>query len=132
MTPEPRRRHGGTPGRDPGLAPERTHLAWIRTTVSLLALGAAVTKAVPPVGLIILLLGVSCWLLSRHHRPPLRSGAHHQHRRLRALATALTLASLITLVSTLLTSRSPALPLLPAHRPQAPSMPSPSSTVPPR
>ncbi|HEX2312138.1 MAG TPA: DUF202 domain-containing protein [Thermomonospora sp.] len=45
------------PRRDPGLAYERTELAWMRTTVSLLALGAAVVKMAPVAGLVMLAMG---------------------------------------------------------------------------
>ena len=56
--------------RDPGLAAERTDLAWGRSTLSLLACGAAVAKGVPSVtgdgrpgaGLAMLALGGAVWL----------------------------------------------------------------------
>lgn len=56
--------------RDPGLAAERTDLAWGRSTLALFACGAAVTKGVPNVtgegrptaGLAMLALGGAVWL----------------------------------------------------------------------
>ena len=54
-----------------GLAAERTDLAWNRSGLALLACGAAVLKGFPPtglsarhvVGLVILVLGGSTWVL---------------------------------------------------------------------
>lgn len=57
--------------RDPGLAAERTELAWGRSALSLLACGAAVAKGVPRVngsegrlwlGIVVLVLGGLVWL----------------------------------------------------------------------
>lgn len=56
--------------RDPGLAAERTELAWGRSALSLLACGAAVARGVPEitghetqpiVGVVILVLGGIVW-----------------------------------------------------------------------
>lgn len=57
--------------RDPGLASERTDLAWNRSGLALLACGAAVLKGVPPAGVsarqlagtVILVLGAFTWAL---------------------------------------------------------------------
>jgi uncharacterized membrane protein YidH (DUF202 family) len=65
--------------RDPGLAAERTDLAWNRSNLSLLACGAIIMRGIarPPlttgnvaVGLAILALGASTWILGawRVHR----------------------------------------------------------------
>lgn len=56
--------------RDPGLAAERTDLAWGRSTLALFACGAAVAKGVPKItdgsrpgpGIVMLLLGGAVWL----------------------------------------------------------------------
>lgn len=57
--------------RDPGLAAERTELAWGRSSLALLACGAAVTKGVPGVtasggrpwvGVALLMFGGVVWL----------------------------------------------------------------------
>ncbi len=62
---------GGAYERDPGLAAERTELAWGRSALSLLACGAAVAKGVPQVhggqgrtwlGVAMLALGGLVWL----------------------------------------------------------------------
>jgi uncharacterized membrane protein YidH (DUF202 family) len=60
----------GPPGddpeeRDPGLARERTTLAWTRTAISFAALGAAVLKTNWISGLIILAVAPVIWQLGR-------------------------------------------------------------------
>jgi uncharacterized membrane protein YidH (DUF202 family) len=40
--------------RDPGLARERTALAWTRTAISVAALGGAMLKTNPPAGIVVL------------------------------------------------------------------------------
>jgi uncharacterized membrane protein YidH (DUF202 family) len=68
---------------DPGLAAERTDLAWNRGGLALLACGAAVARGFPPagfsarhvVGIVILVLGRFTWAM----------GAYEARRRSRAL-----------------------------------------------
>jgi uncharacterized membrane protein YidH (DUF202 family) len=57
--------------RDPGMARERTSLAWIRTALSFAAVGGAVLKKDVVPGLIILSVVPVVWQLGRisHHRP---------------------------------------------------------------
>ena len=50
---------------DPGLARERTELAWTRTAIAFAALGAAVLKFRPVVGLLVLVLSAIVWRLGR-------------------------------------------------------------------
>jgi len=50
---------------DPGLARERTELAWTRTAIGFAALGAAVLKYRPVVGLPVLVLSAVVWRLGR-------------------------------------------------------------------
>jgi uncharacterized membrane protein YidH (DUF202 family) len=51
--------------RDPGLAMERTSLAWTRTAISFAALGGAVLKVSVAPGLVILLIAPFVWRLGR-------------------------------------------------------------------
>jgi uncharacterized membrane protein YidH (DUF202 family) len=51
--------------RDPGLAMERTSLAWTRTAISFAALGGAVLKVSVAPGLVILLIAPLVWRLGR-------------------------------------------------------------------
>lgn len=53
---------------DPGLARERTELAWLRTAISLAALGAVVAKTALVTGLLILGIGAVVWTVSRVSR----------------------------------------------------------------
>ncbi len=54
---------------DPGLARERTVLAWSRTGLSFLALGGILVRADPLAGLAVLALGGVVWVLGYfHHR----------------------------------------------------------------
>jgi uncharacterized membrane protein YidH (DUF202 family) len=55
--------------RDPGLAMERTSLAWTRTAISFAALGGAVLKVSVAPGLVILLIAPLVWRLGRLHGP---------------------------------------------------------------
>jgi hypothetical protein len=55
--------------RDPGLARERTSLAWTRTAISFAALGGAVLKVSVTFGLIILAMAAVVWRLGWLQRP---------------------------------------------------------------
>ena len=46
---------------DPGLARERTELAWRRTAISYAALGAALLKASPAAGVLVLAASALIW-----------------------------------------------------------------------
>lgn len=54
---------------DPGLARERTSLAWTRTAISYAALGGAVLKVSLAPGLVIVLLAPVAWGIGRLRRP---------------------------------------------------------------
>ncbi len=58
--------------RDPGLARERTALAWTRTGISVAALGCAILKTSPPAGVLVLAMSALVWgigRLPRRERP---------------------------------------------------------------
>lgn len=55
---------------DPGLARERTGLAWTRTAISFAALGGAVLKTTAPVGALVLAMSAVVWGLGRMSRHP--------------------------------------------------------------
>jgi putative membrane protein len=67
--------------REPGLAAERTDLAWNRSGLALLACGAAVLRGFPPanfsarhaVGAVILVLGAFTWALGAYEARRRRS-----------------------------------------------------------
>ncbi|NRQ37010.1 DUF202 domain-containing protein [Nonomuraea sp. NN258] len=102
------------PPPDPGLAHERTQLAWTRTTLSLIALGTALIKAAPVPGLAILAMGLACWAAARRlNGPPSTGGIHRRHVPLQAIAVTLTLISLAALTTTLLTAGTRPGPLSP-------------------
>jgi uncharacterized membrane protein YidH (DUF202 family) len=70
-------------GRDPGLAAERTDLAWSRSGLSLVAFGALIMRGIgrPPlsspnvsIGLTVFALGAFAWFLGAWH-------ANRSHRR---------------------------------------------------
>jgi uncharacterized membrane protein YidH (DUF202 family) len=50
---------------DPGLARERTRLAWVRTGIAFAAVGAAMIRRQPVAGLIVLAVTPVIWALGR-------------------------------------------------------------------
>jgi uncharacterized membrane protein YidH (DUF202 family) len=50
---------------DPGLAGERTELAWTRTAISFAAVGGALLKYRPAAGFVVLALSAVVWRLGR-------------------------------------------------------------------
>lgn len=83
---------GGDEGRDPGLARERTELAWNRTAVSFIALGAAIVKSRPPAGLVVLAMGALVFILAHRSRPG--SGRRRPLLLITATVTAVAAAAL--------------------------------------
>jgi uncharacterized membrane protein YidH (DUF202 family) len=57
---------------DPGLAEERTELAWRRTAIAFTALGGALVKMNPAIGIPTLALSTMTWYLG--HRTAARTG----------------------------------------------------------
>ncbi len=86
---------------DPGLAAERTELAWTRTAISFAAVGAALLRNHPVVGIPVLALSLLIWELGRL---PGKPGTAHIHtRRLQLIAVAVTAIALTALVIALAT-----------------------------
>ena len=82
---------------DPGLARERTKLAWARTSIAFAAVGAAILKKEPVAGLIVLAMTPLLWGLGRFvgHtavRPELQS------RRLLAVTVTVVTVSVLGMV----------------------------------
>jgi uncharacterized membrane protein YidH (DUF202 family) len=86
---------------DPGLAAERTELAWTRTAISFAAVGAALLRSNPVVGIPVLALSLLIWELGRLPGRPGTRGSHT--RRLQLIAAAVTAIALTALVITLAT-----------------------------
>jgi len=53
---------------DPGLARQRTEMAWTRSAIAFLALGVAILKFRPAIGIPILAIAAAIWLLGRGTR----------------------------------------------------------------
>lgn len=93
-----------TPGpdieeRDPGLARERTTLAWTRTAISVAALGGAMLKTNPPAGVVVLAMSALVWGIGR---PPRRGRPGPGNgRRLLLVTITVTLVSCAALALTL-------------------------------
>jgi uncharacterized membrane protein YidH (DUF202 family) len=88
---------------DPGLARERTVLAWQRTAISYAALGAALLKASPAVGALVLAASAVIWGTGRLALSPQRPGGRRapletNQRRLLLITVAVTLMSIGALV----------------------------------
>jgi uncharacterized membrane protein YidH (DUF202 family) len=92
---------------DPGLAAERTSLAWTRTAISFGALGGAILKIAPPAGILILAMSALIWGLGRlAGRPGLLTGGHRS-RLLLVITITVFLVSSVALALALLGGRHP-------------------------
>ena len=87
---------------DPGLARERTELAWTRTAISFAAVGGAALRSHPAVGVPLLALSPLIWELGRLPRKP--GTGHARTRHLQLIAVVVTGVALTALVITLVTS----------------------------
>ncbi len=87
---------------DPGLARERTSLAWTRTAISFAALGGALLKTTPAVGAIVLAMSAVVWGLGRMSRRSARPESPPWPRHL-LISMAVTLVSLAALAVVVLT-----------------------------
>jgi uncharacterized membrane protein YidH (DUF202 family) len=81
---------------DPGLARERTNLAWTRTAISFAAAGTAILKNHVVAGAIVLALGLVAWSLRRVF-PGMGDTAHLQ-RRLLLVTIVVTAVAVVVLV----------------------------------
>jgi uncharacterized membrane protein YidH (DUF202 family) len=98
----PARSHAGTvpaadcEDADSGLARERTSLAWTRTAISFAALGGAILKTTPLVGVLVLVMSALIWgighLPNRARQPEPQS--RHRHLLITGTVTLLSLAAL--------------------------------------
>jgi uncharacterized membrane protein YidH (DUF202 family) len=84
---------------DPGLARERTDLAWTRSAIAFFGLGAIVLKFRPVIAFPIIALGVVVWLVGHLSPRPGPAGALGA-RRVLVVTVAVTLLALIALVLT--------------------------------
>ena len=81
---------------EPGLARERTELAWTRTAISFAALGGALLKYRLAIGLPVLIFGAVIWRLGRLPSKPGISRA--KHRRLLLITVTITALSAAALI----------------------------------
>jgi uncharacterized membrane protein YidH (DUF202 family) len=83
---------------DPGLAEERTELAWRRTAISFTALSAALVKMNPAIGIPALALSTLTWHLGH------RTATHNDTRRTFLTTLAVIAVTLMTLAAVLVSS----------------------------
>jgi hypothetical protein len=81
---------GGPPDIDPGLARERTQLAWTRTAISFAAVGGVVLKKEVIPGLILLCVAPAIWAVGRR--------AYRGPDRLKIVTGTIVAVSLVALV----------------------------------
>jgi uncharacterized membrane protein YidH (DUF202 family) len=85
---------------DPGLARQRTELAWTRTAISFAAVGGFVLKSHPYAGIPIVALGALIWKLGQLASKP--GAGQARPRLLLLIAVAITAVSVAALAITLL------------------------------
>jgi uncharacterized membrane protein YidH (DUF202 family) len=91
--------------RDPGLARERTRLAWARTAIAFAAVGATILRRQPVAGVIVLTLTPVVWALG--HVASREIGSKPHARRL-LLVTVIVTAVAAVAVAVALLGRGPA------------------------
>ena len=91
--------------RDPGLARERTDLAWTRTAISFIALGTAMLRNALLPGVLITAVGATVWLTGSLSARSARDVERHPARRrtVRLITATTTLTAIVALASALLT-----------------------------
>ena len=82
---------------DPGLARERTHLAWTRTAIAFAAIGAAILKSRLIPGLVVLALGAATWAITRFFPGPATADGSRP-RQLLLVTVAVCAVALVCLV----------------------------------
>jgi uncharacterized membrane protein YidH (DUF202 family) len=88
---------------DPGLAAERTRLAWTRAAISFTAVGGALLKAAPLAGVLVLGMSALVWGLGRlaaRGAEPVPAG--RRHRMLLLITAAVAVVSSVALALVLL------------------------------
>jgi uncharacterized membrane protein YidH (DUF202 family) len=103
VTPPPPADDDDPEDTQPGLAKERTDMAWTRTAISFAATGAAILKNHAVAGAIVLALGVVTWWIRRLFVTP--GGEQSRERRLLLVTVAVTAVGVVALVISL-TARS--------------------------
>lgn len=90
---------------DPGLAAERTRLAWSRTAISVAALGGVVLKLNVATGLAILVIAPLLWQIGRFAPSGSDATASPAARRIRiqAITASIVIVSILCLVVALVT-----------------------------
>ena len=92
--------------RDPGLAEERTRLAWVRTAISFAAVGVALLKVDVPLGVTVLAMVPLIWLAGRRmawHAPH----GENRPRLLLLIALGIAAIAIVVLVIVLIRGNSP-------------------------
>ena len=97
--------------RDPGLAGERTELAWTRTAISFAAVGAAILKSSRAGGAVVLAMSAAIWGLgrvaARNGRTTRTVSSASRRRTLRLITVATAAVSLAALAVALLSNSRP-------------------------
>jgi uncharacterized membrane protein YidH (DUF202 family) len=92
---------------DPGLARERTSLAWTRSAIAFAAIGAAITKTRPLVGAPLLAFSAVIWIIGRSRRTPGLAGLGP--KRVLTVAISVTVVALAALIIALAEQSAPGL-----------------------
>jgi uncharacterized membrane protein YidH (DUF202 family) len=92
---------------DPGLARERTSLAWTRSAIAFAAIGAAITKTRPLIGAPLLAFSAVIWLIGRSRRTPGLAGL--APRRVLTVAISVTVIAIAALIIALVEQSAPGL-----------------------
>jgi Domain of unknown function (DUF202) len=97
---------GDTEDRQPGLARERTELAWTRTAVSFAALGTAMLRTSTGTGLVVMVTGAAVYGVGRLSTQRYRfGGARHAPLVITVVTTVVSLVAFALALSTGLRAR---------------------------